>query len=175
MGKRSKLFNEKPDAKSSERINEQVRVPKVRLILQNGDNVGVVATKEALQKAKDASLDLVEVSPNANPPVCKIMDYGKVQYEKAKAQKENVRKSKSVDDKEIRLRPSIGAHDLEIKAKKVREFLSEGRKVAISVRLRGRERAHPEVMREVIDNLYALVEDVGVLERKGGSVTVVPK
>jgi translation initiation factor IF-3 len=125
-------------------INDQITSQEVRLVDQDGEMVGVMNIEEALQAAEDAGLDLVEVSPGAKPPVCKILDYGKYKYEAQKKANEAKKKQKVIQIKEIKMRPTIDTHDFEIKMRKVREFLEKGDKVKITIRFRGREMMHKD-------------------------------
>ncbi len=141
------------------RVNEQIRVPKIRLIDENGEMIGVVTPSEGMRRAEEAGLDLVEVSPNAEPPVCKILDYGKYKYEMQKKANEARKKQKTVDVKEIKIRPGIEEHDYGVKLRNAQRFLEEGDKVKVTLRFRGREMAHQElalsVMRRFRDDLTA--------------------
>ena len=128
-----------------QRINEMIRVREVRLIDEEGNQLGIVPTPEALRMAKDKGLDLVEVSPNANPPVCKILDYGKYRFEQEKKLRDAKKNQKVLKLKEIRMQPKIGSGDLDTKAKHIQEFLDEGDKVKVTIRFRGRELAHTEL------------------------------
>ncbi|MCD4679928.1 MAG: translation initiation factor IF-3, partial [Bacteroidales bacterium] len=150
-------------AAKKQRLNNQIRVPEVRLIDDQGEQRGVVPTQEALTLAADAGLDLVEVSPNANPPVCKILDFGKFKYEQEKKMREAKKKQTQVKLKEIRMQPKIEKHDLQFKTKHVIEFLSEGNKVKVTIRFRGRELAHTELGRVVLDKVLVILDenDVG--------------
>jgi translation initiation factor IF-3 len=127
------------------RINAQISVPSVRLVKEDGTMVGVKPTREALQMAADAGLDLVEVSPNADPPVCKILDFGKYKYQEQKKKNEARKKQKVIEVKEIKLRPTTDEHDYEVKMRSVTRFLEEGDKVKVTLRFRGREMAHQEL------------------------------
>src|SRR5512134_3591165 len=127
------------------RINAQISVPSVRLVKEDGTMVGVKPTREALQMAADAGLDLVEISPNAEPPVCKILDFGKYKYEIQKKKNEARKKQKVIEVKEIKLRPNIDEHDYEVKMRSVHRFLDEGDKVKVTMRFRGREMVHQEI------------------------------
>lgn len=172
MRRSKRYFQEKPDNKDKACINNYIKAKQVRLIDETGENVGVVPIKEATNRAKTVELDLVQVS-DSNPPVCKIMDHGKYLYEKSKKSKLNQKGPKN-EDKEIRLRPSTGQHDLEIKAKKAKEFLDEGRKVNISFKLRGRERANLEVVDEVVDKFYEILKESAKLEKRGNAYVLIP-
>ncbi|HAR42990.1 MAG TPA: translation initiation factor IF-3 [Bdellovibrionales bacterium] len=150
--------------KDEHRINERIRVPEVRLIDENGGQVGVVSTREALQMARDRGLDLMEVSPNAQPPVCKICDYGKFKYEKKK--KEHIAKKKQtvIKVKEIQLRPQTEEHDLDYKFKNVRTFLEDGDKAKISIMFRGREITYVEQGFKMMRQLEEQVKDIAIVE-----------
>ncbi len=132
------------------RVNEQIRVREVRLIDDEGNQKGIVPTLEALKMAKERELDLVEVSPNANPPVCKILNFGKYRFEQEKKLRDSKKNQKVLKLKEIRMQPKIGSGDLDTKAKHVQEFLDEGDKVKVTVRFRGRELAHTELGFDVL-------------------------
>jgi translation initiation factor IF-3 len=142
------------------RINEQVRVREVRLIDQDGNQHGVIETSKALDMAQDAGLDLVEVAPQANPPVCKIIDYGKYKFEQEKRNRESKKKQKLMKMKEIRMQPKIERHDLEFKTKHVKEFLEEGNKVKVTIRFRGRELAHTELGKVVLEKIMAYLDEL---------------
>jgi translation initiation factor IF-3 len=141
------------------RINEQIRVNEVRLIDADGNQLGVIKTQEALDMAREAGTDLVEIAPNANPPVCKILDYGKYKFEQEKRLKESRKRQKQLKLKEIRMQPKIEKHDLAFKSKHVQEFLDEGNKVKVTIRFRGRELAHTELGRGVLDRLVENLEE----------------
>lgn len=173
MRRKSKYFNDLPDKEDKNKAKKKINAKEVRLIDHTGENLGIVSTSEAIKKAKDVDMDLIEVSTNTNSPVCKIMDYGKYLYEQSKKQKECSKSSKH-EDKEIRLRPSIDKHDLEIKAKKAKEFLAEGRKVNISIKLKGRENRHIELVDEVVQKFYEILKDYAKLEDRGGSYILIP-
>ena len=140
-------------------INEQIRDREVRLIGENGEQLGIMSSREAFQKAQDAGLDLVKVAPMAKPPVCKIVDYGKYRYEQARREKEARKKQHIVDIKEIRMSPNIDANDLNTKVGAARKFLTKGDKVKVTIRFRGREMAHMNASRPVLDNFAKQVED----------------
>ncbi len=149
------------------RVNEQIRVREVRLIDGTGKQLGIIQTKEAMDMAKEAGTDLVEIAPNANPPVCKILDYGKFKFDQEKKEKENRKKQKLLKLKEIRMQPKIEKHDLEFKAKHVQEFLDEGNKVKVTIRFRGRELVHTELGRDVLERLKdILTEGSFAVDRK---------
>ena len=132
------------------------------MIDENGEQKGVMKTFDAIHLAEEAGLDLVEVSPNANPPVCKILDFGKYRYEMEKKQRGAKKNQTIVKVKEIRMQPKIDKHDLETKSKFISEFLTEGNKVKVSIRFRGRELAHPELGKEVLDRILAILTENGV-------------
>jgi translation initiation factor IF-3 len=143
-----------------------IRVPEVRLISEDGSQAGVIATDQARELARTEGLDLVEVSPMARPPVCKILDYGKYKFEQEKRIKESKRKQKLGKLKEIRMQPKIEIHDLQFKARQVRQFLEEGNKVKVTIRFRGRELAHTEIGRDVLGRILEMLVESAVLERR---------
>jgi translation initiation factor IF-3 len=155
-------------SKSGYRINEAIRTREVRLINENGENVGVVSTREAIERARDADLDLVEVAPNAEPPVCKIMDFGKFQYEQAKKDREARKQQKQVEIKEIRLRPKTTDHHRSFKVKAAREWINDGMKVKVRIRFRGREIHYPEIAQQLLDLIAKDLEDVAIVEQRPG-------
>ncbi|WP_413720933.1 translation initiation factor IF-3 [Silicimonas sp. MF1-12-2] len=146
------------------RINERIRVPEIRLIGADGENVGVVSPERGLELAEEAGLDLVEISPNASPPVCKIMDYGKFKYEQQKRESEARKKQKIIEVKEIKFRPNTDVHDYDVKMRNVKRFLEDGDKVKITLRFRGREMAHQNLGRELLERVAADVEGLGKVE-----------
>ena len=148
-----------------QQINEEIRDKEVRLIGENGEQLGIMSAKQALELATAQELDLVKISPNAVPPVCKIMDYGKYKYESAKREKESKKKQKVINVKEIRLTPSIDKHDIEVKAKHANNFLKGGDKVKVSVRFRGRELGHTEIGKLVLNKFKELTEEYGNVEK----------
>ena len=148
------------------RINEQIRVREVRLIDDEGEQKGVVSTADALAMAKEKSLDLVEVAPTSNPPVCKILDYGKYRFEMEKKLRDSKKKQNLVKLKEIRMQPKIGSGDLDFKSKHVQEFLNDGNKVKVTIRFRGRELAHTELGKDVLmEALKRLDENTYSIEK----------
>ena len=153
-----------PSRNDGPRVNHQINVPNVRLVREDGSMVGVVTTREAISMATDAGLDLVEVSPNAEPPVCKILDLGKFKYEEQKRKNEARKKQKVIEVKEIKLRPGIDIHDYEVKMRSVHRFLEEGDKVKITMRFRGREMAHQELGVKVLDKVRADLDAVAKVE-----------
>ena len=155
----------KPKTEQKELINEFVRFPSVRLIGPNGEQLGVMSSREAQMKANEFELDLVCVSPKAEPPVCKLLNYGKFRFEQQKKAKEAKKNQHIIEVKEIQLTPQIGAHDMETKARAAIKFLSEGNKVKVGVRFRGRQMTHLEVGQEAMDKFIALVSDYSVVEK----------
>jgi len=153
-----------PPSKDEHRINERIRVPQVRLIGENGEQLGIVPTFDALRMARDRGLDLMEVSPNAQPPVCKICDYGKFKYEKKKKDHEARRKQTVIKVKEIQLRPRTDQHDLEYKFKNIRTFLEEGDKAKITMMFRGREVTYVDQGHKMMRELAQQVEDIAIIE-----------
>jgi translation initiation factor IF-3 len=146
-------------------VNDRVRAREVRLIDEDGQMIGVMSSAQALALARERDLDLVEVSPMAMPPVCKLMDWGRFKYEQAKKENEARKHQKTVEIKEIRLSPRTDDHDLSVKVRKIEEFLAEGDKVKVGVRFRGREMAHPELGRVLLDRVSAELKGAAVLDR----------
>jgi len=153
-----------PSRDTGPRVNENIICSEVRLIGSDGDNVGLVSPEKALELSEEAGLDLVEISPNASPPVCKIMDYGKYKYEQQKRESEARKNQKIIEVKEIKFRPGTDTHDYEVKMRSVTKFLEKGDKVKITMRFRGREMAHQELGRELLERVAADVEDYGKIE-----------
>ena len=164
-----------------QRINENIRVREVRLIDDEGNQLGIVPTQEALKLAKEKDLDLVEVSPNANPPVCKILDYGKYRFEQEKKLRDSKKNQKVLKLREIRMQPKIGSGDLDTKAKHIQEFLNEGDKVKVTIRFRGRELAHTElgydVLNEVLKRLTSAynIDKPAAMDGRNMSMTISAK
>ncbi len=150
--------------KRPHRINEEIRAKQVRVIDENKKQIGIMDVEKALELAYEKGLDLVEVAPNADPPVVRIMDYGKFLYEQQKKQQEAKKHQKQIKVKEIQMRPRIGDHDLDVKVKKIREFIEDGNKVKIRIRLRGRERGKPELLRDMVEKLLSKVGDIVDIE-----------
>ncbi len=146
-------------------INEQIRDKEIRLIGEDGEQLGIVPIKEALRLAKEANLDLVKIAPTAKPPVCKIIDYGKYRYELARKEKEAKKKQKVTEVKEIRLSPNIDDNDLATKANNARKFIAKGDKVKVALRFRGREMAHMGASKQILDDFFAKLEDIAVIEK----------
>lgn len=156
--------NAPPTRETGPRINRQIRVPEIRLIDHEGNNVGVVSPTEAVSMAEDVGLDLVEISPNASPPVCKIMDFGKYKYEQQKKAAEAKKNQHVTELKEVKFRPNIDSHDYGVKMRSVTKFLGEGDKVKITLRFRGREMAHQEIGRELLQKISGDIETLGKVE-----------
>ena len=147
------------------RVNELITAESVRLVDEEGEMVGVVPLEEALERAVEAGLDLVEVSPNAEPPVCKIQDYGKVKYQEQKKKSEARKKQKTIEVKEIKMRPNIDTHDYDFKMKAIRKFIGEGDKVKVTIRFRGRELAHQELGKELLERVRSETDDEAKIEQ----------
>ncbi|XOV81381.1 MAG: translation initiation factor IF-3 [Aestuariibacter sp.] len=158
-----KRGNNKPDT-NKDRINHDITSNEVRLIGPDGDQLGVVSITEALDKASQSELDLVEISPNANPPVCKIMDYGKFLFEKSKALKEQKKKQKQIQVKEVKFRPGTDIGDYQVKLRNLRRFLEGGDKAKVTIRFRGREMAHQEIGIELLNRIKTDLEDISNCE-----------
>jgi len=139
-------------------------VPEIRLIDQDGENAGVVSPATAIEMAEEVGLDLVEISPGANPPVCKIMDFGKFKYETQKKAAEAKKKQKIIEIKEVKFRPNIDTHDYEVKMRSVSKFIGEGDKVKVTLRFRGREMAHLELGRELLERIAVDIEPIAKIE-----------
>ncbi|MGL1894099.1 MAG: translation initiation factor IF-3 [Spirochaetaceae bacterium] len=148
------------------RINENIRVREVRLVDHEGEQRGIVLTSEALSIAQENGLDLVEVAPQANPPACKILNYGKYKFDLEKRKREAKKNQKVVKLKEVRMQPKIEKHDLDFKTKHVRTFLEEGNKVKVTIRFRGRELAHTELGKVVLDKVLVLLEECYILDKR---------
>ena len=148
------------------RINHRIRVPEVRVVAEDGSNLGVLSTEQALRRAQEAGLDLVEVNPKGSPPVCKILDFGKYKYEEKKKQREAKRKQTIVELKEVKLRPKTDDHDLQVKVRSARRFLESGNKVKFTVRFRGREITHPQRAQMQLDWLVEQLIDLANVEQR---------
>lgn len=146
-------------------MNERIRTREVRLIDENGEMIGVMAPGRALDIAREQNLDLVEISPNANPPVCKLMDYGRYKYEQAKKENEARKNQKTITLKEIRMRPRTDDHDVDVKTRKIQEFLAEGDKVRVSVQFRGPDMRHPDIGRRLLDEIAEVLKGTAIIER----------
>ena len=147
-------------------INEQVRDREVRVISSDGEQLGIMSSKEAMKLAREAELDLVKIAPNAKPPVCKIIDYGKYRYELARKEKEAKKKQKTIDVKEVRLSPNIDKNDLNTKINQARKFLSKGDKVKVTLRFRGRELAHVNSSKVILEEFAEQLSDVAVVDKQ---------
>ncbi|WP_220475095.1 translation initiation factor IF-3 [Paracoccus sp. JM45] len=156
--------NAPPTRDTGPRVNDRIRVAEIRLIGAEGENVGVVTPAVGLQMAQDAGLDLVEISPNAAPPVCKIMDLGKYKYEQQKREAEARKKQKVIEVKEIKFRPGTDSHDYDVKMRSVLKFLEGGDKVKVTLRFRGREMAHQDLGLELLNRVRTDVEELGKVE-----------
>lgn len=148
------------------RVNHRIRVPEVRVVAEDGSNLGVLSTEQALRRAQEVGLDLVEVNPKAAPPVCKILDFGKYKYEEKKKQREAKKKQTVVEVKEIKVRPKTDEHDLAVKIRATRKFLEAGNKVKVICRFRGREITHPERARMQLDHILSHIEDIANVEQR---------
>ena len=157
-------------------INEQIRDREVRLIGANGEQLGIMSARDAQKHAQEAGLDLVKVAPTAKPPVCKIIDYGKYKYELARKEKEAKKKQKTIEVKEVRLSPNIEENDLNTKVNNARKFLTKGNKVKVTLRFRGREMAHMQSSKHILDEFAQSLSDVAVVEKapkvEGRSMTM---
>ena len=146
-------------------INGQIRDKEVRVIAENGDQLGVMPVKEAMKLAQEAELDLVKIAPKAQPPVCKIIDYGKYRYELARKEKEAKKKQKTVEVKEVRISPNIDTNDLNTKVNNAQKFIAKGNKVKVTLRFRGREMAHMQQSKHILDDFAEMLAEVAVVEK----------
>ena len=146
-------------------INEQIRDKEVRLIGEDGEQLGIVSSRDALKMAEEAGLDLVKIAPTAKPPVCKIVDYGKYRYELARKEKDAKRKQKVIEVKEIRMSPNIDTNDLNTKVGAARKFLEKGNRVKVTLRFRGREMAHMSTSKHILDDFAQMLSDIAVVEK----------
>ncbi len=151
--------------KNQQLLNGDIRLPQVRLIGSNNEQLGIMSSRDALNIAEEQDLDLVLISPNAEPPVCKIIDYGKFKFDQAKRLKEQRKAQKTVDIKEVQLSMTIDKHDVEIKAKHAERFLSSGDKVKVSIRMKGRQQARPEIGIDIMNSFFEIVKEFGVIEK----------
>ena len=158
-------------------INGQIRDKEVRVIGQDGEQIGIMSPKEAMKLAQEAELDLVKIAPKAQPPVCKIVDYGKYRYELARKEKDAKKKQKTVEVKEVRLSPNIDTNDLNTKVNSAKKFISKGNKVKVTLRFRGREMAHMQQSKHILDDFAELLADVASIEKpaklEGRSISMV--
>ena len=163
------MFFIKGTNKSDEpRMNEKIRSKQVRVVGEEGEQLGILDTSEALATAQEKGLDLVIISPNAEPPVCKMMDYGKFRFEKLKKDKENKKKQKQIALKELRIKPHIDEHDMNTKISQIKKFIEKEHKVNVSLRLLGREKAHADTAIKVLDEIASHFEEIAVIEKKYG-------
>ena len=157
-------------------INEQIRDKEIRLIGENGEQLGIMSAKDAMKLAEEAGLDLVKIAPTAKPPVCKIVDYGKFKYEQIRKEKEAKKKQKVIEIKEIRLSPNIDSNDLNTKINSARKFISKGDRVKVTLRFRGREMAHMNNSKHILDDFAESLADIAVIEKapkvEGRSMTM---
>lgn len=156
--------NAPPTRDTGPRVNDRIRAPEIRLIGAEGENLGVVPPERALELAEQAGLDLVEISPNATPPVCKIMDFGKFKYETQKREAEARKKQKIIEIKEVKFRPNTDTHDYDVKMRNVVKFLENGDKVKVTLRFRGREMAHQNLGRDLLERVAEDVKEIGKVE-----------
>ncbi len=147
-------------------VNEQIKAREVRVVDAEGNQLGVMKTDEALKLAQEKKMDLVNVAPNAKPPVCRMMDYGKHKYEQSKKEREAKKKQRTTSIKEIKLRPNIDKHDFDVKAKRGQKFLQKGDKIKVTVMFRGREITHPEIAQQLCKDLANQLADYGVIEKQ---------
>ncbi|MBQ8815241.1 MAG: translation initiation factor IF-3 [Lachnospiraceae bacterium] len=158
-------------------LNEQIRDKEVRLIGENGEQLGIMSSRDALKLAKEAELDLVKIAPNAQPPVCKIIDYGKYRYEQARREKEAKKKQKVIEIKEVRLSPNIDENDLNTKINAARKFIQKGDRVKVTLRFRGREMSHMAQSKHILDEFAEKLADIAVVEKpakvEGRSLTLI--
>ena len=146
-------------------INEQIRDREIRLIGEDGEQLGIMSARDAMKLAREANLDLVKIAPTAKPPVCKIIDYGKYRYEQARKEKEARKKRKTIEVKEVRLSPNIDTNDLNTKVNQARKFVSSGNKVKVAVRFRGRELAHTAVGKTILEDFAQKLSDIAVIDK----------
>src|SRR5688500_12217321 len=159
-------FSREPRGTPEIRVNHRIRVPEVRVVADDGSNLGVLPTNEALRRAQERGLDLVEVNPKASPPVCKILDFGKYKYEEKKKQREAKRKQTVVEVKEIKIRPKTDDHDIDVKVRAIRKFIEQGNKVKVTCRFRGREIMHPQRAEMQLVLIVSKVEDMVNVEQR---------
>jgi len=154
-----------PPTRDGPRVNEEIRIPQVRLIDEEGEMQGVMTAREAMQRAFSIGLDLVEISPNADPPVCKILDFGKFKYEQQKKKNEAKKKQKIIEIKEIKVRPNIDENDYQVKMRAMKSFIDEGDKVKVTLRFRGREMAHQDIGVRVLERIRAEMDTTSKVEQ----------
>jgi len=146
-------------------INEQIRDREVRVVSADGEQLGVMSSRDAMKLAREAELDLVKIAPKAQPPVCKIIDYGKYKYEQSRREKEAKKKQKTVEVKEVRMSPNIDANDLNTKVNNAKKFILKGNKVKVTLRFRGREMTHINYSKQILDSFFEKVEDIAVVDK----------
>lgn len=161
---RPQCYQKRGEVNEEPRVNERIRISPIRLIDEEGEQLGIVATDEARSLAAERGLDLVEVAPSARPPVCRLMDFGKFKYEEARKAREAKKKQHVIHVKEVKLRPKIEAHDIEFKLRHARRFLGDGDKVKFTLMFRGREITHPERGRSVLERVKDHLQDIAVIE-----------
>ena len=154
-----------PPTRKGPRVNDQIEAPNVRVVDSDGGMVGIISLKEGIEMAIEVGLDLVEISPNADPPVCKILDFGKFKYEEQKKKNEARKKQNVIDVKEIKMRPGIDTHDYEVKMRAARRFLDDGDKVKVTIRFRGREMAHQDLGMKLLDRVRVDLDEVAKVEQ----------
>ena len=159
------MNSDAPSSRDGPRVNFEINVPNVRLVGEDGEMMGVMPTRQAMMKAEEVGLDLVEISPNAAPPVCKILDYGKFKYEQQKKRAEARKKQKVIEVKEIKMRPNIDDNDYEVKMRNARRFLEDGDKVKFTMRFRGREMVHQEIGMAVLTRVRTELDTLGKIEQ----------
>ena len=162
-------FDRSPPKEPSIRVNERIRIPEVRVVMGTGENLGVLATREALEIAREHGLDLVEINPKASPPVCKIMDFGRYKYDQKKKAREAKKKASVIEIKEIKFRPRTDDHDFNHKIKRIRSFLEDNNKVKLTVRFRGREMAHQDIGRDLLFRVAETVKELGQIVQEPAS------
>ena len=153
-----------PPVRKGPRVNELIDAPEIRVVDADGEMVGIISVEEGIELAYEAGLDLVEISPNAEPPVCKVLDYGKYKYEEQKRKNEARKKQKTIDVKEIKMRPGIDEHDYQVKLRSMLRFLEDGDKVKVTIRFRGRELVHNELGMKVLDRVRDETEELAKVE-----------
>jgi translation initiation factor IF-3 len=165
-GDRQSRFQQRPERDDKHAINEFISAPEVRVIGANGEQLGILRTIEARRIAEESGYDLVEVAPEASPPVCKILDYGKLRYKEQKKAAESRKRSSTQQTKEIRLRYSTDKHDIDTKVRHARKFLEEGDRVKFEMRFRGREVTYQQIGREILDRVAAMLDDIGIIDER---------
>lgn len=170
MPPRCPTHKEEIIASTRTRVNDQIRISPIRLIGADGEQIGIVPVEVARDSAREQGLDLVEVAPTARPPVCRVMDWGKHQYEEQKRAKEAKKRQHTVDVKEVKLRPGTDTHDLETKLRHARRFLRSGNKVKVTVRYRGRELRRPEIGQELLDSVVDQLDDLATVETRSREI-----